>query len=78
MFTARYALSPYITQIGFVFKGLILFVFCKGEMSEICLCFGTETDREIYGRRTGVIREFINLLATDFFFQILAHPVFKM
>ena len=24
------------------------------------------------------IKMYINLLATDFFFQILAHPVFKM
>jgi hypothetical protein len=26
VFTARYALSPYITQIRFVFKGLIRFM----------------------------------------------------
>ena len=28
--------------------------------------------------KTTVILNKINLLATDFFFQILAHPVFKM
>jgi hypothetical protein len=30
VFTARYALSPYIKQIRFVFKGLILFRKCSG------------------------------------------------
>jgi hypothetical protein len=29
VFTARYALSPYIKQIRFVFKGLSGSVFCK-------------------------------------------------
>ena len=28
MFTARYALNPYITRVRFVFKGLILFPLC--------------------------------------------------
>jgi hypothetical protein len=30
MFTARYALSPYIKQIRFVFKGLILYLLQVG------------------------------------------------
>jgi hypothetical protein len=33
VFTARYALSPYIKQIRFVFKGLIC-VFLEGEWKD--------------------------------------------
>jgi hypothetical protein len=34
MFTARYALSPYIKQIRFVFKGLISNVKCTNTESK--------------------------------------------
>ena len=30
------------------------------------------------GRRRSQLLDDLNLLATDFFFQILAHPIFKM
>jgi hypothetical protein len=34
VFTARYALSPYIKQIRFVFKGLILFLILIKQRNE--------------------------------------------
>jgi hypothetical protein len=44
MFTARYALSPYIKQMGFVFKGLIYtitivhqLVFISPRKQHVCI-----------------------------------------
>jgi hypothetical protein len=37
VFTARYALSPYIKQICFVFKGLIL---CTDKSDNFLECYG--------------------------------------
>jgi hypothetical protein len=36
VFTARYALSPYVKQIGFVFKGLIILLEID-EFITICM-----------------------------------------
>jgi hypothetical protein len=48
VFTARYALSPYIKQIRFVFKGLIVRPVETGTYSVCVLEIGSVLQRYIY------------------------------
>jgi hypothetical protein len=55
VFTARYALSPYIKQTRFVFKGLMSF-----QIYYVCVCYGVvKTVLDLYFVVTCVVRFFV-------------------
>ena len=62
------------------FKGLeVMYVgFCNELFIAVSLHGTGLGEFNVLKRTVHVMHQQFNLLATDFFFQILAHPVFKM
>ena len=54
----------------------VRYIICHLELKNMSAVWNFEVITENLTKRETV--DLLNLLATDFFFQILAHPVFKM